>query len=87
MMYVLEVYEPGTTDTVRETFQTSSPFLAIHTGDFINLGLRPNSQAPAKVLRVTNVEQLVWGKEAATWHKLMVFTEEVTRELRLPTTP
>ena len=85
-MYSLEVYEPGSIDTVWENFQTSSPFLAIHAGDIINPSTWPGSRSPQRVLRVTSVEHLIWGKQGETKHKLMVFTEEVegTRELRLP---
>ena len=86
MMYLLEVYEPGTTETVWEVFQTSSPFLGIHAGDLINPALWPDSRSPLKMLRVTSVEHVIWGKQGETKHKLMVFTEEVegTHELRIP---
>lgn len=83
--YTLEIYEPESADDVWVTFSSSEPFLAIGANDIINPGLWHNSQAPMKVLRVTNLEHLIWETEAQVKHKLLVFTEEVegTRELRL----
>ncbi len=66
------------------TFESDMPFLAISAGDIVNPGLWPGSESPIKVLRVTNVEHIIWTKGDVVKHKLCVFTSERegTRELR-----
>ena len=83
--YELEIYEPKSADDCWVTFSSTSPFPSINKGDIVNPSLWSNSQSPMKVLRVINVEHLIWEINAQIRHKLMVFTEEVdgTRELRL----
>ncbi len=75
--YILEIYEPGSLDGCWMVFNTSNPFLNISAGDIVNPGLWPNSQAPNKLLRVTNVEHFIWESQVRVAHKLCVFTEEV----------
>ena len=68
-------------------------FLSIFTPDSqqiilalrLNPGTWPQSKAPMRVLRIVNVEHLVWETGTQLKHKVMLFTEEVdgTEELRL----
>src|SRR5205823_1703142 len=84
--YQLEVYVPASTDTVFAHFESSLPFLPIHPGDIVNPGIWEDSQSPMRVLRVLNVEHIIWkSRNGEIKHKLMVYTDEVagTRELRL----
>lgn len=83
--YSLEIYEPGSAYDPWVNFLSNSPFLAISKGDIINPGTWDNSQSPMKVLKVLNVEHMIWEIENDhITHKLCVFTEEVegTEELR-----
>lgn len=85
IQYELEIYEPNSADDVWAVFDSSTPFMTISKGDILNPGTWPNTQSPMKVLRVINVEHLIWESGVKVTQKLLVFTEEVagTRELRL----
>jgi len=85
IQYEIEIYEPNSADDVWAVFDSSTPFMTISKGDILNPGTWSNSQSPMKVLRVINVEHVIWESGAKVTHKLLVFTEEVegTRELRL----
>lgn len=82
--YQLEVYEPGSADDVWLSLAGDAPFMSISVGDIVNPGIWESSEAPAEVLRVVNVEHIIWEHEGVAKHKLRVFTEEVqnTEELR-----
>ncbi|MDD5738687.1 MAG: hypothetical protein PHY72_02030 [Candidatus Pacebacteria bacterium] len=83
----MEVYVPGSADDVWVTFETSEPILGISKGDILNPGIWENTQSPMKVLKVVNLEHLIWDVKAENCvkHKLMIFTKEVegTRKLRI----
>jgi hypothetical protein len=83
--YHLEIYLPGSADDVWVSFQALQPFMAFSKGDILNPGLWTGSKAPMRVLRILNVEHIVWEASGHISHKVMLFTEEVegTRELRL----
>ena len=83
-VYMLEVYEPNSVDNVWMYFEAPSPFLGINSGDLMNPGIWEGSKSPMKILRVVNVEHLIWETNIEVKHKLMVFTEEVegSREIR-----
>jgi len=83
--YSLEIYEPGSTESCWVSFQSDSPFMAINRNDIIEPNLWPGSRAPQTVLRVVNVEHILWEASGISKHKVLVYTEEVdgTRELRL----
>lgn len=83
--YMLEIYEPGSVKTAWVHFKSASPFMALKPGDLLNPGIWPDSQSPMKILRVINVEHIIWETDEAVKHKLMVFTEEIegTEEARL----
>ncbi len=82
---MLEVYEPGSMDNVWVYFKSDGPFLSINSGDLLNPNLWENSQSPMKILKVINLEHIIWEKDNIVKHKLMVFTEEIdgTIEARL----
>lgn len=88
--YMLEVYEPDSTDDLAANFESDTPFLAIQKGDLltafgVNGGKNQYVPETAKlVLRVVAVEHIVWVGEAGPRHKVCVFTrgEENTREAR-----
>jgi len=76
LRYYLEVYRPGERRDCWAVFYSSTPFVAIRTGDIVNPGLWPGSEAPEKVLRVTRVEHILWDFGRAPAHKVCVYTEE-----------
>ena len=68
--YSLEIYEPNSAYDPMVHFESKTP----------------GSEAPMKVLKVLNVEHMIWEiEDSHITHKLCVFTEEVegTAELRL----
>ena len=82
--YEFEIYEPGSVDDVWITFSSSTPFMPINAGDLLNPGIWPNSQSPMKILRVVNIEHLIWEVGSGITQKVLIFTQEVegTREVR-----
>jgi hypothetical protein len=87
--YILEIYEPNSVHDLWVVFESLTPFLAISKGDLMNPSIWPGSQAPMKILRVVEVEHIIWENENEIKHKLMVYTEEVdvAKEPRLSTRP
>jgi hypothetical protein len=83
--FTLEIYEPGSADDIWIVFESSTPFMSINRGDILNPAFFSNSQSPMKVLRVINVEHILWEVDGNVMQKILIFTEEVegTRELRL----
>lgn len=86
--YVLEIYEPGSTDTAWVVLQSDEPFLSIHAGDLINPQAWGETAGTFQdLLRVMSVEHIVWHskKLGDAKHKLCVFTAAVqnTKQVRL----
>ena len=77
MRYVLEVYEPGSARVTWVVFESSSPFQTIQRDDIINPGVWPNSHAPSKVYKVSEVEHAIYEGNDQITHKLMVYGLEV----------
>ncbi len=75
--YKLEVYAPGSVRDVRVTFEASSPFMPLGVGDILNPTTWPGTQSPMKVLRVTQVEHIIWENDGQIWHKVMVYSDEI----------
>ncbi|MGA2516891.1 MAG: hypothetical protein ABSG44_10090 [Thermodesulfobacteriota bacterium] len=75
--YILEIFRPESVDDVWVTFNSSSPFMPISVGDIINPRLWPGSEPPQKVLRVLNVEHIIWELNDTVKHKMLIFTDEV----------
>lgn len=75
--YDLEIYLPGTTDTVIARYTSSHPFAAINKGDILSYAsfnlcgdVNPGS------LKVSNIEHIIWEiKDSHITHKVCVFTE------------
>jgi len=83
--FSLEVYYPGSMEHAWVYFKSSTPFMPINVGEIVNPGIWEDSQSPMKVLRVVNVEHIIWETSNRIKQKVMVFTEEVegTEELRI----
>jgi hypothetical protein len=76
VVYMLEIYEPGSGEAVLQSFSATSPFASFHTGDTINVQMAREGGAPGDPpLRVTRVEHLLWEAGGQVKHKLMVFTD------------
>lgn len=75
--YHLEVYMPGSFKDLWVTFSSPTPFMAISTGDIINPSIWEGSQSPMKVLRVINVEHIIWEIDGNAKHKICVYSEDV----------
>lgn len=82
--YILEIYEPGCTEDVCIVFNSSNPFIAINVGDILNPTTWPNAESAKDVLRVVNVEHLLWEINGDIKQKILIFTEAVqnTEDLR-----
>lgn len=77
IQYELEVYLPGSRRNMWIAFHSTTPFLAISTGDILNPGMWPPSQVPAMRIRVTGVEHIISEVNDNLRHKIAVFTEIV----------
>jgi hypothetical protein len=82
--YILEIFRPKSVDDVWVTFNSPSPFMAITSGDIINPGVWSGSESPKTVLRVLNVEHIIWELNDTIKHEMLIFTDDVagTRDLR-----
>ena len=83
-IYFLEIYEPGSAEDVLKTFESNIPFLGIARGDYFS----PSwilTDARTGLLRVVNIEHIIWEVGDRVKHKICVFTEDVenTKEIRL----
>jgi hypothetical protein len=76
-VYILEIYEPNSMEQVWKYFEASSPFLGINSGDLLNPFGWEGSHSPVKILRIVNLEHMIWETETEVKHKLLVYTEEV----------
>lgn len=83
--YMLEIYMPGSTQNVWESFESDTPFMAINQGDIINPTIWDGSQSPMKVLIATRIEHLIWQVPYTNTarHKILVFTREVENAVNL----
>lgn len=82
--YMLEVFEPGSTEMVAYDAESDIPFVAVSAGDLLHAVDAPGASQRALV-RVVTVEHIVWKSPDGLRQKLCVFTEQVenTAELRL----
>lgn len=94
--YTLEIYSPGEceNDGVLVSLDSDVAPLPIATGDLLNLRSFEGAceRAGTKLVRVINVEHLLWGPQGQnTWstHKIMIYTTSVTDDLvtRVPGYP
>lgn len=75
--HLLDIFEPGSLDTVWMRFEAGAPLGAISRGDIINPGMWPDSQSPMKLLRVINLVHGFWEKDSVVTHQTIAFTAEV----------
>jgi len=73
--YILEIFEPNSANDCLITFKSSNPFMTISPGDLLNpyawdLGIK-------NLLKVVNVEHIIWISGDEVKHKIEVFTKEV----------
>lgn len=86
MKYTIEIYEPNNTSDVLVSFDASSPFISINKGDILNPSFFAGyDKNPKKVLRVTNIEHIIWQHEKSLepTQKILVFTKEETNDSKL----
>ncbi len=76
--YMLEIYMPKSCDDVWVSFDSDYPLPSIHPGDLLNPYAWETPPVSSEfILRVTNVEHLIWKHNDQMRYKLMVFTEDV----------
>lgn len=74
--YMLEIYEPGSQDTVICSYMSDTPFPAISVGEIINYLETENEGIPDRVVRVTKITHIVWNVKIQSF-KTLIYTEEV----------
>jgi len=74
--YALEIYYPGSVNSVWVWFGSDTPFQAISIGDIINPGLFPDAGADV-MLRVTSLEHILWSTKNQSKHKICIYTEDI----------
>jgi hypothetical protein len=75
--YTLEIFTPGSLDDVWVTFSSPTPFMTISVGDIINPSVWEDSRSPMKVMRVVDVEHIIWETSGNAKHKIEIYTKEV----------
>ncbi len=87
--YALHIFEPQNTEQVWMRFSSPTPFLNINVGDLINPSIWPETGVHLleiiNMLRVINVEHIVWETEGQIRHTMLIYTEQVeeSEEIRL----
>ena len=86
MEYRLEIYRPGSCadQGYIKVFTSAAPFLPIRVGDLLNATTWGMAASEWKLLRVLNIEHLIFEKSGAgidpsgrTVHQALVYTETV----------
>jgi hypothetical protein len=83
------MYGPGDPRTPLIHFMPDDATFAFNKGDLIHPGWFADLVTKGTVLRIVNIEHIIWaaepGKPEGMRHKLCIFTEEVadTAEMRL----
>lgn len=78
--YIIEIYQPGSSDDVVQTFESDHPFVGLNKGDIINPAFFSSyDRNPDNVLRIKTVEHIFWQHEGQDKpkQKLLIFTEEI----------
>ena len=77
MNYALEIYTPDADGNVWVTYESNSPFAAMHVGDII----RPvafDDNVPRELrAAITRIEHSVWDKGQGLNHKTCVYTTAI----------
>ncbi len=76
VVYAIEVYYPNSREDLFRTFESSTPFMTINQGDFIDPSEWSGAWSPIRLLRVSQVVHVLREKDEQTVHKAMVYTEE-----------
>ena len=76
VVYVVEVYYPKSRKDVFHTFESSTPFMAIGQGDFLDPSEWSGAWSPIRLLQVVQVVHVLREKDEQIVHKAMVYTEE-----------
>lgn len=71
-LYSLEIYEPDSDNDVLELIINETPFLPISRGDRLNT---PGTCRKPGMVRVRDVEHIVWNVRGVIKHKVLLFTE------------
>lgn len=81
--YILEICAPGESSEAVKALESSEPFLSISKGDFLNP--RTLNIDVDGLMRVVNIEHIIFGTENDLTHKMCIFTEAApdTYETRL----
>jgi hypothetical protein len=88
-IYTLDIYEPRSSSKVWLKFTSQNPFMPINVGDLLNPSIWPETGERLleviRLLRVTNLEHIVWTSDGQARHTILVYTEQVedTEETRL----
>jgi hypothetical protein len=68
----IEIYEPGSMETLAGFYESDDPLPTISVGDLIHPGPDSGTQS---LLRVVTVEHLLWEAEGMVKHKAMIRTQ------------
>lgn len=78
MKYELEIYEPNSKLDTLQNFISNSPFMPVSKGEILNPAFFSGySNNPGKILRVTQVEHIIFEAHSDVVQKILVFTEEI----------
>jgi hypothetical protein len=75
--YALEIYVPGSIETVVQVFESEDSFQTISEGDLLNPHTWEIPDYQGSILRVVNIEHFIWEIDGTVEHKIGVMTEEV----------
>lgn len=79
--YRLDIFEPGSTENAWMRFSSPTPFMSINVGDLINPSIWPETGAHLleviQMMRVVNLEHVVWLEKGQVNHTTFVYTEQV----------
>ena len=76
VVYVVEVYHPNSRKDIFQTFESSTPFMAIGQGDLLDPSEWSGAWSPVRLLQVAQVLHVLREKDVQIVHKAMVYTEE-----------
>lgn len=75
-VYIVEVYYPKSRKDVFHTFESSTPFMAIGKGDFLDPSEWSGTWSAIRLLQVVQVVHVIRERDEQIEHKAMVYTEE-----------
>jgi hypothetical protein len=72
LLYSFEVCSPGSMEPFI-LYESATPFGSIRQGDLLNM---PDSNANG-LLRVSNIEHILWATKGTIKHKTILYTESI----------